>query len=430
MKINISLRLFVTLTFLLLSLALVVGYSLLSADYFIRGMDNITALHMERAAQEYLKSKEKQHSLPGDIFGYRVFQNWESLPESIRLQFTTVPERDNTLYKSFLEKDENSAESGPPLTFLFRYHQGGNNLYVTHQVSPDAISALVKNNGRESRRKLLTISLISALSLTIIIWLLFKRISGPVNQLLNWTRGLTPATIKGDHPDFRYPELNHLATIIIDSFTSVQQSLDREHRFLRHTSHELRTPISVIRNNMELLRKLRSDAHQSGPQNDELQQSALERLDRASLTMKHLTETLLWLSRESVDDLPSKPVSLDWMILQLTEEMNYLLIGKPVSTNIKTQPHTQHLPEIAVRIVVGNLIRNAYQHCLEGSVQITQQGPKIEIVNPREERANSSDLGFGLGLDLTEQLCQKLGWSYKSGISDQHHYASVTFPQI
>lgn len=36
-----------------LGLLLVVGYSLLSANYFLRGMDNITLAHMARVADGY-----------------------------------------------------------------------------------------------------------------------------------------------------------------------------------------------------------------------------------------------------------------------------------------------------------------------------------------------------------------------------------------
>ncbi|MEB3733551.1 histidine kinase dimerization/phospho-acceptor domain-containing protein [Halopseudomonas pachastrellae] len=60
----------------------------------------------------------------------------------------------------------------------------------------------------------------------------------------------------------------------------------------RFTSHELRTPISVIRANVELLERLRAQSRIDPA----MEQQALDRIDRASLTMQHLTETLLWLA--------------------------------------------------------------------------------------------------------------------------------------
>ena len=40
----------------------------------------------------------------------------------------------------------------------------------------------------------------------------------------------------------------------------LHQALNREHHFLRNASHELRTPIAVIRTNMDLLERLQTNS--------------------------------------------------------------------------------------------------------------------------------------------------------------------------
>jgi len=60
------------------------------------------------------------------------------------------------------------------------------------------------------------------------------------------------------------------------------------------------------------------------------------------------------------------------------------------------------------RIVIANLIRNAFQHTAEGKVSIEQKGRVIQIVNQNSKGQESREsLGFGLGLQLTEKLIRQ-----------------------
>ncbi|MEQ9463842.1 MAG: histidine kinase dimerization/phospho-acceptor domain-containing protein [Haliea sp.] len=202
---------------------------------------------------------------------------WEEVPAVIRDQFGSVPEQQNELIKIFNPERNGERRS---IDFIFAYDQDGDSAYVTFRVSRDTVSAMVRSNTLALHHKLWMISATIALSLSLIIWLLLSRISRPISRLVVWTRSLTPQRLKSQPPDFSYPELNQLAQLIRNSLSSVQESLDREHLFLRHTSHELRTPIAVIRNNVELLQKLQArDEHQS-----EHQKQVIERIDRAPVS--------------------------------------------------------------------------------------------------------------------------------------------------
>ena len=232
MKFALSLRWFVGLAFLLLALALVAGYSMLSADYFIRGMDNITGLHMERAAQHYLAATPAQRRQSESVLGYTVVPTWEQVPTVIRQQFRSAPEHRNKLIK-ILNRGENGEKRS--IDFIFPYQREGESVFVTSRVSPETVSAMVRSNTRAMRHKLLVISAAIALALSLIIWFFLSRISRPISRLVVWTRSLNPQSLKVEPPGFSYPELNQLAQLIRNSLSSVQDSLDREHLFLRHT---------------------------------------------------------------------------------------------------------------------------------------------------------------------------------------------------
>ena len=140
--------------------------------------------------------------------------------------------------------------------FALKVELANESIYISRTLSRENVSSLVGRNMADSMRLLLGVSALIAVTLILITWLIMRSISTPVARLNNWTQSLTPENLSQPAPDFLYPELNQMAKLIQNSLSSVQRSLDREHRFLRYTSHELRTPISVIRNNIELQYKV------------------------------------------------------------------------------------------------------------------------------------------------------------------------------
>lgn len=419
MKAKISLKRLITVSFLLFGGTIVLGYSLLSAHFFIRGMDNIVTGGMENAALTYLASNK---SLAEDELvnfrGSQLSRRWESQSADIRQVFTNPPQRSGELIK---RDDSHWLERPDKVYFALKVDLENQSVYISRTLSRENVSSLVGRNMADSMRLLLGVSALIALTLMLITWLLMRSISTPVARLNNWTQSLTPENLSQPPPDFLYPELNQMARLIQNSLSSVQRSLDREHRFLRYTSHELRTPISVIRNNIELQYKV---LQQTASSLNPMQRDIADRIDRASITMQHLTETLLWLSREDHEKLPESVVEIDKLLLEITAEMRYLLRDKTVELIVETHPYQCSISAVAVRIVLGNLIRNAFQHTWEGQVIISQQGSQISIVN-RQFNADidvaPTELGFGLGLQLTAQLTEKLGWSYQNIANENGH---------
>jgi len=419
MKAKISLKRLITLSFLLFGGTIVLGYSLLSAHFFIRGMDNIVTGGMENAALTYLASnKPLAENELVNFRGSQLSRRWEAQPADIRQVFTDPPTRSGELIK---RDDSHWFERPDKVYFALKVDLENQSVYISRTLSRENVSSLVGRNMADSMRLLLGVSALIALTLMLITWLLMRSISTPVARLNNWTQSLTPENLSQPPPDFLYPELNQMARLIQNSLSSVQRSLDREHRFLRYTSHELRTPISVIRNNIELQYKV---LQQSASSLNPMQKDIADRIDRASITMQHLTETLLWLSREDNEKLPESVVEIDKLLLEITAEMRYLLRDKTVELIVETHPYQCSISAVAARIVLGNLIRNAFQHTWEGQVIISQQGSQISIVN-RQFNADidvaPTELGFGLGLQLTAQLTEKLGWSYQNIANENGH---------
>ena len=133
-------------------------------------------------------------------------------------------------------------------------------------------------------------------------------------------------------PSFRFKEFSSLAEVVRSSLSSVGRALKNEREFLQFASHELRSPLTAMRSNVELLKLNHAD--QSVANNE-----GLQRIERATRTMTQLVQTLLWLSREEHEsDIEDQPFSLEDLTHEVVEELDYLRAGKPLEVNLKTTP--------------------------------------------------------------------------------------------
>lgn len=396
MKPYLTLKRSVTLTFLFVIITLVVGYTFLARTYFIAGMDNIVASNMALAARSTIEPNRVHES----IYAVTATQSWQAQPEEIRHAFPAEPIQTDTLYKH--RRKENRS-----MLFVLKREIGGETWFISSRSSLPKMSRLLGDNVRHSMYALLYIALGIGLVVVAIVWWSLRRISNPIAAMNQWTKSLNENNLNQPVPDFVFPELNDFATLVHQSLCSAKSGIEREEQLLRQTSHELRTPISVIRSNVELAQKMQNSDH-----SQDIDSNILGRIDRASLTMKQMTDTLLWLNKGDTRPIEAQPLQLETVIRDIIDPLQYLLQGKKVALNVSLEPATLSLPEAAVRIVVGNLVRNAFQHTQEGEVEITLAGETVVISN-RESAPDESpdDLGFGLGLKLTEQLVDKLGWS-------------------
>ncbi|MCK0164432.1 HAMP domain-containing sensor histidine kinase [Marinobacter sp. S6332] len=421
---GISLRAVLIASFLALGLILALAYSLVSKEHFIRGLDAAMAGNMEKAARTFSEVFGAVESEQVREFsGFDVATQWSDMPDYALRAFPNGPGKSGQLFK---QADSAWFSRPKSIVFAMRDDTAHGPLYMSQNVTPRQASEVLPQASRQNRVFALTVSILVIGFVSIVGWLLLWHVSRPMTALRAWTHSLDNEKLSDPVPDFSYPELNEMAELIRNSLSTVQQAVERERRFLRHASHELRTPISTIRSNIELQRKLTQKREKF-----EDEQSIVDRIDRASLTMKHLTETLLWLNHEPDTPLQSEVVDLSELVRELAAEMSYLLAGKPVTTEISTSPYSCTVPLVPARIILGNLIRNAYQHCWEGIVVIDQKEDRVAISNPAEpdvqnqSPASSENTGYGLGLELTTTLSQRIGWHYTATRHENLHCVTV-----
>jgi two-component system OmpR family sensor kinase len=153
-------------------------------------------------------------------------------------------------------------------------------------------------------------------------------------------------------------EISMLGTTLNQMLDRIQESVDRERRFVDRASHELRTPLAVQR--MEL------DIALAGPQNADELRAALQGVSEENTHLTRLTEDLLALSRARGGILPIRRLETSLPeLLADARRRNLPRSGKVRMTFTAAQIQVRVDP-VWFRQAVDNLIDNAIRHAPAG----------------------------------------------------------------
>ena len=256
--------------------------------------------------------------------------------------------------------------------------------------------------------------------------MLGHRMMAPLRNLAAEVRALDPSALPENLAGKYYKdEVGDVAQGLGQTLGVIAALVERERRFTGDASHELRSPVTVIKGAAELIERLSSKGKSIA--------SPLRRIHRAVKDMENIIETFLYLGREGHQVEEGKPFLLADLIEGLVEQNRYLLEDKEVSVQQELDEQAMlQAPRKVTAIAVGNLLRNAFQYTDRGSVTITagidsvcirDTGPGIDekIRNRAGERQvrSGSGEGFGLGLSIVSDFCIRFGWELELN-SDNH----------
>lgn len=403
---------------------LLLAFSALLPFFFDRGGATAAGLLLELQARDYDRRRSIDPSAPLPMSSsLDAYIGAENLPARMMERFPAGTHRNRYLQELELASD---AVEDEDLVLFFPYDLAdGQRLYLIQQVPAGATEDSVPVTHLNALIALVWSVGLGALILVFVTtgWVL-RRIGNAMGRLSQWAHTLTSAAPESTRPEFGFQELNDVAEQLRAAFAVKTAALAREQSFLRNASHELRTPIAIVQGNAALIERRVRD----GDGNRE----AVIRISRAVDSMQRLTETLLWLSREEAGNPPSVPVSVDAMVTELLDENAYLLGDKPVEVAFEPKGIEIAVPETACRIVLGNLIRNAFQYSDGGviAVEVRPDGFLIRNetrsgVGPRSDGENES--GYGLGLALVQKVAERMGWRAEYKVTPGGREAGVLF---
>lgn len=284
---------------------------------------------------------------------------------------------------------------------------------------------------KASKRLLLALAIVCVLGVFIGLYV-SKRLTSPINALVLQVKKLDPGHLQPDFSkNYHNDEIGVLAKALENSMLQIREFIEREKNFTRDSSHELRTPVTIISGAVEVIRELPEYSNKSLSR-------PVKRIERSINNMEEIIEAFLWLAREHRPEVKGESCLVGNIVKNAVEENRYILAGKPVSIDVKIIAN----PEIAVpagvfRIAIVNLLRNAFTYTSQGQVAIEVQAGYISITNsgiiappdqlasikePFQKGINSK--GYGIGLAIVECLCNRFDFKLEID-SDKESFTMV-----
>jgi two-component system OmpR family sensor kinase len=192
-----------------------------------------------------------------------------------------------------------------------------------------------------------------------------------------------------------HDEVRRLGETLNEMLDRLRRSFERERRFVADASHELRTPVAVIK--AELEGALRAGHHD--PQVREALVAAVEECDG----LGQLAEDLLVVARSRDGELPVRPESVSVDALLAGVEQRFGDRAKERGRSIRVEGTAGlHVDadELRMRQALGNLVDNALRY---GAGEIvlrarsSQPGVSLEV----------SDAGKGFGEDIADRAFER-----------------------
>lgn len=428
---RISLTLFISLACIGIALLPVLVYTALSMFFFRTGIDSLHEAQLTIAIEEYAR-REAEGGAPaqpppaagaagsplpdGGINLLHVTSRRRQLPRSVQEALPRTL-HDDTRMSVIADGAGENESIYAVLTMPLR----GRRYYAYQRISRQEGETYIRP------QILSTIYLLLGTGGVILVLLFFfllhviRKIKQPTKALSAWTAALNAENIDAPLPDFVYPEVYAIASVIQESLKRQYMIAKREELIWRYCSHELRTPISIMRVGLDLLQKTLGCENRDTDQEIKI----LSRLQRSTYSMSHLVGTLLWLGRNDIHPLPGEHIELSLFIQSVISDVRKLFPHGRQKLRVRVERHVSCIPGPALRVVLENIIRNAFQHALGNAIYILQRGPRITVTNAMNRGgALRESTGFGLGLELTERLTAKLGWKF--GIVHARGYIRAT----
>jgi two-component system OmpR family sensor kinase len=253
-------------------------------------------------------------------------------------------------------------------------------------------------------------------------WFVAGRALAPIKRISQTARAMSDgdlnARIAVEHTE---SELEQVASTLNDAFDRLRLAVEQERRFIADASHELRTPISVLRAESEWA----LDRERSPQQYRE----ALTVGRRAALRMQDIVERLLALVRADVapDVQDPAPVAMRTLIDDVVEWLAPMAQARGVRLTVGGDPFAVNGDAEQLREALNNVVHNAILYNTPGgSVTISTRHSgstaRIEVVDTgigipadavprvfdrffRVDKARSRELGgSGLGLSIARTI--------------------------
>ena len=262
------------------------------------------------------------------------------------------------------------------------------------------------------------------------IQLVLKGVFRPLHRLLNWLHCIQPGKEVPplDNPT-KIREFRQLSDAALDMGNRSYKAYEEQKQFIENASHELQTPLAIVRGKVELL-----------AESEGMTEQQMEQLDEIYATLGRavkLNKSLLLLSRiENGQYTEMEDVSVDEILDELLPDLMDIYEHKQVRLIRKReeQPFIIRCNHSLAQILVSNLVKNSLLHNREGGeLQVLTTPTSLVIKNTgdvpldgeklfrrfyhgMDGKKDSTGLGLAIARSIALSSSLKLTYEWQDGM--------------
>jgi len=193
-------------------------------------------------------------------------------------------------------------------------------------------------------------------------------------------------------------ELGQLALTFNQLLERLEQSFERQRRFVADASHELRTPVAILRGESEV-------ALSRPDRSSEEYRETLAILQDESQRLAHIIEDLFTLTRADAGQYPLAfhELYLDELIADVVKRTRSLAIPKQIELSCASDP------ELSIRADEA-LLRRMLLNMLDNAIKYTPEGGKVSVEcrkSGEEYIVKVTDTGVGIPEDVQTRIFER-----------------------
>jgi signal transduction histidine kinase len=227
-----------------------------------------------------------------------------------------------------------------------------------------------------------------------------------------------------------FEELNRELTALIEKNTS---AFNQQKRFIENASHELQTPLSVLKTKMDILLQSKNLS--------EPEASTIETINSSLSRISRINKNLLLLAKiENHQFTEETVVNVKETLTENLELLDDYIRNKGIRVEKHVPSYSIVCNPVLLEVLFNNLITNAIRHSeISSFLNIVMSGNKLIFSNtgsipldkeklflrfgiPSTQTTNS-----GLGLAISKEICDRYDWNLSYAFSNHLHQFTVEF---
>lgn len=262
------------------------------------------------------------------------------------------------------------------------------------------------------------------------IQLVLKGVFRPLHRLLDWLHCIQPGKeVPPLDNSTKIREFRQLSDAALDMGNRSYKAYEEQKQFIENASHELQTPLAIVRGKVELL-----------AESEGMTEQQMEQLDEIYATLGRavkLNKSLLLLSRiENGQYTEMEDVSVDEILDELLPDLMDIYEHKQVRLIRKReeQPFIIRCNHSLAQILVSNLVKNSLLHNREGGeLQVLTTPTSLVIKNTgdvpldgeklfrrfyhgMDGKKDSTGLGLAIARSIALSSSLKLTYEWQDGM--------------